>query len=118
MHRPYALAVLTCLAAGAFDIWVMSLDGSQSTELRNHTASSPNASEQYQPARSPDGRRIALVECPWAFNLCSSGAVTVMNADGSGLVPVAVASEFAHPTWSPDGQLIANGTTPAWRPRN
>jgi Tol biopolymer transport system component len=61
-----------------------------------------------------------------------------MNADGSDLVRVAGASGYAAPTWSPDGRtiafasagsiewvsadggergrIIANGTSPAWRP--
>ena len=121
-----------------FDIWVMSVDGSQATALRSHTPLTPNVEEQYEPAWSPDGRRIAAVECPWAFNFCSSSAIALMNADGSGHVRVAVASGFAHPTWSPDGQIIAfasggsiewvsadgsqrgriiaDGTSPAWRP--
>ena len=122
-----------------FDIWVMPLDGSEPTVLRTHTPSTPGMNEQYQPAWSPDGRRIALVECPWAYNFCSSSAITVMNADGSGLVRIAAASVSARPSWSPDGQIlafasagsidwvsadgsqrgriIADGTSPAWRPR-
>jgi len=121
-----------------FDIWTMSLDGSQLVALRGHPPAAPNVIEQHQPAWSPIGMRLALVECPWAFNFCSSSAITVMNADGTGLVHLAVASGFAHPTWSPDGQIIAfasansiqwvsadgsqrgriieNGTSPAWRP--
>ena len=116
----------------------MSLDGSQLVALRGHPPAAPNVIEQHQPAWSPIGMRLALVECPWAFNFCSSSAITVMNADGTGLVHLAVASGFAHPTWSPDGQIIAfasansiqwvsadgsqrgriieNGTSPAWRP--
>jgi hypothetical protein len=121
-----------------FDIWLIASDGTQPTVLRTHTPQTPNPDAQYQPAWSPDGRRIAHVECPWAFFTCSSSVISVMNANGSGLTRLAATSGFARPTWSPDGQLIAfaspngiewvsadgsrrgrilgDGHSPAWRP--
>ena len=121
-----------------FDTWVIAPDGSQLTALRTHTPLTPNPTEQHQPAWSPDGRRIAYVECPWAWNVCSSSVVGVMNADGTGAVRLVAASGYAHPSWSPGGQVIAfgsantiqwvsadgsqrgiiisNGHSPAWRP--
>lgn len=94
--------------------------------------------EQYQPTSSPDGSRIALVECQWAFNKCSSSAVAMMNADGSNSTHLVATRGISSPTWSRDGQVIAfgsgtdiewvsadgrqrgrlvtNGHSPAWRP--
>jgi PKD repeat protein len=121
-----------------FDIWVMAPDGSQQTALRTHTPVTPHPHEQHQPAWSPDGRRLAYLECPWAWDVCSSGVVGVMNADGSAPTRLLATSGYAHPSWSPDGQVIAfgspngiewvsadgsargrivaNGRSPAWRP--
>ncbi len=118
------------------DIWLVSPDGTQATVLRSHD---PQPTfDELQPAWSPDGRRIALVTCPLTWSYCDSGALAVMSADGSGLMRLATTSGYAHPTWSPDGQIIAfasanaiewvttdgsqrgriiaNGTSPAWRP--
>jgi PKD repeat protein len=121
-----------------YDIWTVAPDGSGAIALRQHSQEAPNDDGQYQPAWSPDGSRIALVECPWAFFPCSSSVITVMNADGSGLSRLVATSGHAGPTWSADGQLIvfgsrngiewvsadgsargliiSNGYSPEWRP--
>lgn len=121
-----------------FDIWVIAPDGSNRTALTTHTPAHPTPYEHHQPAWSPNGQRIAFVNCYWAWATCSSSAVSVMSADGSDVVHLVAAGGLASPTWSPDGQLIAfassnviqwiradgiqrgtiiaDGHSPAWRP--
>ena len=94
--------------------------------------------EDYFPTWLPDGQRLAYTNCPWAFNYCSSSALRVMKADGTGVIHLAVTSGFNRPSWTPDGQtivftlyggigwvstdgrargiILANGQFPAWRP--
>ena len=99
-----------------FSLWLIAPDGTQLTALTSHTPASIYPGEHYALAWSPDGRRVAYASCPWASSFCSSSAVTVMNADGSGLVYLAAASGFAGHTWSADGQVIvyASSNTIAW----
>jgi TolB protein len=91
---------------GDWDIWVMNADGSA---LRNLTANEP--AHDGNPAWSPNGQRIAF-----SSNRAGDFDIYVMpapgaqaNADSSG-EPVRLTStgnnDF-HPTWSPDGALIA-----------
>lgn len=127
-----------------FDIWTVVADGfqtpqgSQMTPLVRHTAGTPNPYAFHDPAWSPDGQRMTYGICPWAWRPCSSSAVGVMNADGSGMTLVVTGSGRTSPAWSPDGQLIAfasggniewvsadgsqrgriveDGHSPSWRP--
>ncbi|HET9709430.1 MAG TPA: Ig-like domain-containing protein [Gemmatimonadales bacterium] len=73
------------------EIHVVNVDGSGEANLTNR----PNVDDD-APAWSPDGTRIAF----------TSGAVYVMNADGSGITQL-TGGVAAYPRWSPDGTGIA-----------
>jgi Tol biopolymer transport system component len=108
------------------------------TQLTNGFGFNGSLVQFYQPAWSPDGRKLAVVTCPQAYLTCDSSTIAVMNADGSGLTTLASARGMAEPTWSPDGRtiaystagtivwitadggergiIVADGYSPAWRP--
>lgn len=85
---------------GNNEIYVMNPDGTGQVNITS------TAEWEYDPAFSPDGTRIAFVrETP-------QSDVWVMNADGSGAVNLSgpdtvVGTNGVHPTWSPDGSLLA-----------
>jgi hypothetical protein len=76
------------------DIWVMNADG---TNPRNLTNTSDI--DEFTPAWSPDGTRIAFISDAFTQTL------TIMAADGSNPTPVATGATF--PTWNPAGTEIA-----------
>ena len=75
-------------------IYAIKADGSGLTNLtRDHDG------QAWQFAWSPDGTRIAFA---------SDEDIWLMNADGTGKVPVAATPlDDSSPTWSPDGTKIA-----------
>jgi Tol biopolymer transport system component len=85
----------------AADIWSAGLDGSAQADLTNR----PNLIEQ-APAYSPDGRRLAYRE----QRATGQPGITVADADGRNpkvLTTSTAAAGDDHPSWSPDGNLIA-----------
>jgi len=77
---------------GPDEIWTMEADGSSPVRLTNDQV------PEYDPAWSPDGRRIAFTR-----KSAAGSRVWVMNADGSGQTEVG-AGDVAG--WTPDGSKI------------
>ena len=96
-----------------FDSYIMNADGSDITELVAGPFFWVDGLRFYfQPAFSPDGRKVAMVVCPYAWDNCyPKSSVAVANADGSGLKTIVDAGGFSRPTWSPDGSTIAYSTS-------
>jgi Tol biopolymer transport system component len=81
--------------SGQLQLYVVDADGKNTTRLTT------SATEDKQPAWSPDGRRIA-------FQRGAPSRVYVMSAKGSGAGPLTSGSdEQTDPAWSPDGRWIA-----------
>jgi subtilisin family serine protease len=74
-------------------ICVRNADGTGFAVLSNTFA------DDFGPAWSPDGRQIAFTSSTPGFQ----SVVTIMNADGTGRIPILVFSGAANPDWSPDG---------------
>ena len=79
------------------DIYVVNADGTGRTRLTR------NPAEEFSPAWSPDGTKIAFSRFTG-----SRFQIFVMNADGSGAVQLTFADASATgAAWSPDGTRIA-----------
>jgi len=81
------------LGSANHEIYVMNADGTGVTQLTFTSV------DDYSPAWSPDGKKIAF-SCGW--EMC------VMNADGSVQVLLTHLGGYNdYPTWSPDGTMLA-----------
>ena len=120
------------------DIFTVTPDGSQRTQLTDGFGFNGSLVQYYQPAWSPDGQRLAVVSCVIGRTMCDAGTIAVMDAGGDGLTALATTAGLASPTWSPDGRtiafgsdgsihwvsgggnargvILAGGHSPAWRP--
>jgi Tol biopolymer transport system component len=85
-------------------IRIINLDGTGDRRLTNDPVAA------FQPAWSPDGRRIAIVTL-------GTKDLLLFNPDGSGVVNLTPAgTDDDSPTWSPDGSRIAFNTGPENQP--
>ena len=129
-----------------YDLYVMNADGSRAAPLVvGPFYWSDGLKFYFQPAWSPDGQTIALVACPYTADNCfPSSSISLVKADGTELRALAQSGGFSRPAWSADGRtiafavspsrnvagviryvradgsqegvIVANGTSPTWRP--
>jgi Tol biopolymer transport system component len=104
---------------GTSNIWTMNADGSGATPLTKLTANQPQACCSVlglRPIWSPDCSKI-IFESERALNGSDAASpslifnIWVMNADGSGQMPLtklmAAGASSSKPAWSPGGSRIA-----------
>jgi len=107
------------------NLWVMNADGSAAVPVTTLTASFADVgnSAADNPAWSPDGRRLAYnsfraLDGSDGRNLFNHQNIWVVNADGSGSVPLtrltALSTDSVEPAWSPDGRKLAFASSRAF----
>jgi len=84
--------VFTSVRSGTLGIYLMDADGRHVTQLTENGEVGPDW--------SPDGTRLLF----WPYATRGFGAITVMNADGTGPETL---GQGSLPVWSPDGTRIA-----------
>lgn len=80
---------------GNLEIYRMTAEGDQLTNLTNHPADDTN------PAWSPDGQRLAFTSSRDG----NANGLYLMNDDGAGVT--SVLNDANHPAWAPDNQRLA-----------
>jgi len=84
---------------GNWEVYIMGPDGENPLNLSN------NPADDFNPAISPDGKRIAFVSNRESEQ-GGGQTIYVMNADGSGLRQVTFQGGSDSPDWSHDGAMI------------
>jgi Tol biopolymer transport system component len=99
--------LLTCISHGPGGSQVFRINSDGSGRKPVTTNDTPYAYHAFDPALSPDGKRVAFIESGGQDDRGEAG-LCVMNVDGSGRKRIA---EFVTlpqmPSWSPDGKRIA-----------
>ena len=85
---------------GNFEIYLMNPDGSNQVNLTN------DSGEDFRPAISADGKRIAFVSNR-ENDTCSGESLFVMNSDGNNLKQLTYCNWPNFPEWSENGEWIA-----------
>lgn len=96
------------------NIWLAMTDGSDAAAFTQLTQLTARLAYAVDPVWSPDGKKLAFVSSRALDGTdAASDAINlwVMNADGTGLVPLthfmANGVEVSDPLWSPDGKKLA-----------
>jgi Tol biopolymer transport system component len=90
----------------ALDIFVMTLDSGSVTQLTDGQGDVGF----FDPAWSPDGRKLAVVSRGPAYDAGGPTKLLLLNGDGSGGTTLTTTRVASGPAWSPDGHTIAFGT--------
>jgi len=88
------------------EIWVIDAAGTNAKRLTHELAEGWDATRDYSPTWSPDGKQIAFVHRKTFADLSPTDGISVVGVDGRGVHRV-VAGPAGSPTWSPDGKMLA-----------
>ncbi|MEP6781267.1 MAG: hypothetical protein ABJC26_15325 [Gemmatimonadaceae bacterium] len=123
----------------ALEVFVFSREARSTDQLTDGDYGSATRDKSTQPAWSPDGTKVALMECPASkFPGCANSYLVVRNLDGTEAGVRRATQGYVRPNWSPNGKwitfdgpsgiqfisangleqglLIPNAQNAAWRP--